>query len=143
MDRLSRTLAGCGLALLSTTAGCHNVREEVPPHHKFRNDGRADAPVEFSTKPHEPPASALGAVGGSPANTGPSGSGLSSTSSPGNAYGNLNSGNKFAGPGSSGLGEPPPMSAPGARSAYPPQPAPRAEEPGIIAGQPADAPSPF
>ena len=34
MDRLTRTFAGCGLALLASAAGCRTAHDEVPPGHK-------------------------------------------------------------------------------------------------------------
>ena len=146
MSRLTRTFAGFGLALLASNAGCHNVREEVPPHHKFRNDGKADSAVEFSTQPHEPPISALGgSIGGAPSNAAQGGNTTNSAASPGNAYANLTTGNKFGGTGTSGLGQAPSLMDPpsGAPSTYPPQPPARTEIPSVLPNPKGDPPSPF
>ncbi len=149
MDRLTRTLSGLGLALIATTAGCHNVRDEVPPHQKFRNDGKPDSPVEFSTQPHPPQGAAFnGPIGGAPGNAGPGGNPLNSSSSPGNSYGNLTSGSKFGAPSTSGLGQPPslmapPIAPPVTAPVYPPAVPARPESSGLIPGQPVDGPSPF
>ena len=146
MDRLTRTLTGLTLALVATTAGCHNTREKVPPHSVFHNDGKTPAtaasnPVEFSTKPHDPPATATGMIGGAPGNIAQTNSPLSSTNSAGNAYVNSN-GNKYGGIGTAGLGAPPAM-GPAANPAYPPQPAARNDVSSNPIGQNPDAPSPY
>lgn len=54
MDRLNRTLAGSGLALLvaATGSGCRSTQSQVPPGRPYTNDGRPGAPVGFSTEPH-------------------------------------------------------------------------------------------
>jgi hypothetical protein len=139
MDRLTRISAGLGLGLilLATGSGCHNVRDEVPPHHTFRNDGKsrpgggaspaADNTVEFSTKPHDPNVTASGLIGAAPSNMAPGrmappSSPLNSSASAGNAYTNLNSESKFGGPGTSGLGGPPPLTGSDAAATYPPTP---------------------
>jgi hypothetical protein len=145
MSRLSRIFAGFGLALLAANTGCHNVREEVPPHRRFRNDGKQDSPVEFSTKPHDLPTSANGLIGGVQPNAAPAGNAINSAASPGNAYGNLTTDNKFGSPGTAGLGQPPSLMAPPATSSGgAPLRAPAANEaPSLIPGQNSDAPSPF
>ena len=47
MDRLNRTLAGSGLALLvaATGSGCRSTQSQVPPGRPYTNDGRQGAPV--------------------------------------------------------------------------------------------------
>ena len=42
MDRLTRTLAGCGLALLAAAGGCRTAHDEVPPGKVYRPDGPPD-----------------------------------------------------------------------------------------------------
>ena len=146
MSRLSRTFAGFGLALLASNAGCHNVRDEVPPHQRFRNDGKSDSAVEFSTKPHDAPAMANGLIGGSQPNAAPSDNMTNSAASPGNAYVGLTTDNKFGSPGTAGLGPAPSLMNPPSDApsrGYPPQPPARSEIPSLIPGQPSDAPSPL
>jgi hypothetical protein len=45
MDRLSRTLAGCGLALLLAAPGCKSTANKVPPGRRFMNDGQQQGPM--------------------------------------------------------------------------------------------------
>jgi hypothetical protein len=117
MDRLTRTLAGSGLLLLALASGCRSTRDEVPPGRGYRNDGRQEPAVGFSTQPHDPPATAFGGrVGGAPGNLAPTASPMQPPSTA-DTYGTTN--NKFGGPGTSGLGQPPAL---GGSSGYPPQP---------------------
>ncbi len=64
MDRLTRNLAGFGLALIASAGGCRSAHDEVPPGKVYRPDTRADGQVGFSTTP---PAKANG-MGGVPQN---------------------------------------------------------------------------
>ncbi len=152
MDRLTRKFAGLGLALTAivATAGCHNVRDKVPPHQAFSNTGKsaADKSVEFSTAPHDAPLTAGNAMGGAQGNLAPSNdpSSVAASGLTGNSYGNLSTNSKFGGPGTSGLGAPPAMTSPAApNSSYPPQPPARSNEVpnSNVVGQPNDAPSPY
>ena len=120
MDRLSKTLAGCGLALLATAAGCRATRDEVPPGRAFRNDGKADRGAEFSTQPHPGPTPSLGnQIGGTPGNRV---SGPVTLPPPGDAFGIPPDG-KYGAPGNSGLGPAPALSnGTPAPSTYPPKP---------------------
>jgi hypothetical protein len=53
MDRLNRTMAGCGLMLaLAAAGGCKSTRSEVPPGRPYTNDGRQVPPIGFSSDPH-------------------------------------------------------------------------------------------
>jgi hypothetical protein len=53
MDRLNRTLAGCGLALLLAAGGCRSTQPEVPPGRPYTSDGRQAPPsIGFSSDPH-------------------------------------------------------------------------------------------
>jgi hypothetical protein len=53
MDRLNRTMAGCGLLLLLAAAGgCRSTRPEVPPGRPYTSDGRQVPPMSFSNDPH-------------------------------------------------------------------------------------------
>jgi hypothetical protein len=51
MDRLTRNLAGFGLALIAAAGGCRSAHDEVPPGKVYRPDTRADGQVGFSTTP--------------------------------------------------------------------------------------------
>jgi hypothetical protein len=113
MDRLTRTLAGCGLALLASATGCRTAHDEVPPGRPFRNDGREiPPPVGLSTQPHMPPITASQSVGGQ-GNMAP-GSDPTARPTPGDLTGSF-PGARFGGPGTSGasggstsgLGQPP------------------------------------
>jgi hypothetical protein len=113
MDRLTQTLAGSGLLLLALASGCRSMRDEVPPGRGYRNDGRQEPAVGFSTRPHDAPPTAFGGkVGGAQGNIAP----MQPPSTP-DTYGTTN--NKFGPPGTSGLGQPPAL---GGSSGYPPQP---------------------
>ncbi len=52
MDRLNRTLTGCGLTLLLAAGGCRSTQPEVPPGRPYANDGRQVPPIGFSSDPH-------------------------------------------------------------------------------------------
>jgi hypothetical protein len=52
MDRLNRSLAGCGLAFLLAAGGCRSTQPEVPPGRPYTSDGRQAPPVGFSSEPH-------------------------------------------------------------------------------------------
>jgi hypothetical protein len=53
MDRLNRTLAGCGLMLLLAAGGCRSTHPEVPPGRPYSGDGRQVPPsIGFSSDPH-------------------------------------------------------------------------------------------
>jgi hypothetical protein len=128
MDRLTRGLAGCGLALLATATGCRSMRDEVPPGRAYRSDGRQEPRVGFNTQPHMPPATpgqAFGGVGGNlapsydptrPASGGPTGT------APGSRFSSSGA--------ATGLGQPPALNPPsditqtGASSGLPPSAAP-------------------
>jgi hypothetical protein len=105
MDRLTRTIAGCGLALLASATGCRTAHDEVPAGRPFRSDGRQLPPVGLSTQPHAAPITASQSVGGAPGNLG-AGSDLTGRPSPGDLTGTV-PGARFSGPGTSGLGQPP------------------------------------
>jgi hypothetical protein len=65
MDRLNRTMAGCGLMLmLAAAGGCRSTRSEVPPGRPYTSDGRQVPPVGFSTEPH--PTTGPGITNGQP-----------------------------------------------------------------------------
>jgi hypothetical protein len=55
MDRLSRRLAGCGLAtaLLLLSAGCRSMRSEVPRGRPFSADGKQPPSIGFSSEPNQ------------------------------------------------------------------------------------------
>jgi hypothetical protein len=50
MDRLTRTLAGLGLALIAAAGGCRSAHDEVPPGKAYRPD-MGNGQVGFSTTP--------------------------------------------------------------------------------------------
>jgi hypothetical protein len=52
MDRLNRSLTGCGLILLLAAGGCRSTQPEVPPARPYTSDGRQAPPVGFSSDPH-------------------------------------------------------------------------------------------
>jgi hypothetical protein len=52
MDRLNRSLTGCGLALLLAAGGCRSTQPEVPPGRPYTSDGKQVPPVAFSSDPH-------------------------------------------------------------------------------------------
>jgi hypothetical protein len=52
MDRLYRSLTGCGLVLLLAAGGCRSTQPEVPPGRPYTNDGRQVPPIGFSSEPH-------------------------------------------------------------------------------------------
>jgi hypothetical protein len=118
MDRLTRSLAGCGLALLATATGCRSTHDEVPPGRPFRNNGGQSPPVGLSTSPHTPPITATQSVGGAPGNIG-SGGDPTIRPTPGDLTGSV-PGARFGGPGTSGaqggstsgLGQPPSIPPP-------------------------------
>jgi hypothetical protein len=133
MDRLTQTLAGSGLLLLALASGCRSTRDEVPPSRGYRNDGRQEPAVGFSTQPHTAPPTAFGGkVGGAQGNLAPTAPQMQPPSTP-DTYGTTN--NKFGAPGTSGLGQPPALGGP---SGYPPQPPPMrgADSPGAAAPLP-------
>ena len=65
MDRLNRTLTGCGLTLLLAAGGCRSTQPEVPPGRPYTSDGRQVPPIGFSSDPH-PPMSGPGITAGMP-----------------------------------------------------------------------------
>jgi hypothetical protein len=70
MDRLNRTVAGCGLTLvLAAAGGCKSTRPEVPPGRPYTSDGRQVPPIGFSSDPHA--MTGPGIVAGSGASGGP------------------------------------------------------------------------
>jgi hypothetical protein len=52
MDRLNRSLTGCGLLLLLAAGGCRSTQPEVPPGRPYTSDGRQAPAVGFSSDPH-------------------------------------------------------------------------------------------
>ena len=64
MDRLNRTLTGCGLTLLLAAGGCRSTQPEVPPGRPYTSDGRQVPPIGFSSDPH--PMSGPGITAGVP-----------------------------------------------------------------------------
>src|SRR3954452_21330019 len=64
MDRLNRTLAGCGLTLLLAAGGCRSTQPEVPPGRPYSADGRQVPPsVGFSSDPRAMTGPAMAAGG--------------------------------------------------------------------------------
>jgi hypothetical protein len=81
MDRRTRTmLAGCGFSLVLAVTGCRSPNPEVPPGHKYMNDGRQVPPNSFSSQDPRPP------VGGMAAPSSSMG-GMNGPSSMGGLYG--------------------------------------------------------
>ena len=72
MDRLNRTLTGCGLTLLLAAGGCRSTQPEVPPGRPYTSDGRQVPPIGFSSDPH--PMSGPGITAGVPGMPGAPGS---------------------------------------------------------------------
>jgi hypothetical protein len=67
MDRLNRTLAGCGLTLLLAAGGCRSTQPEVPPGRPYGGDGRQVPPsVGFSSDPHAMTGPAFAGAPGAP-----------------------------------------------------------------------------
>ncbi len=52
MDRLTRSLAFCGIGFLLTASGCKMTRPEVPPGRPYSNDGRQRPAIGFSSDGH-------------------------------------------------------------------------------------------
>ena len=59
MDRLSRSLALCGMGVVLTASGCRSARPEVPPGRPYSNDGRRQPAIGFSSDPHPVDGSAM------------------------------------------------------------------------------------
>ncbi len=108
MDRLSYTLAACGISALLLGTGCRSTRSEVPPGRPYAGDGRQAPPVGFSSDPRPLPNNAAGLTPGVIPNT----PGKYGTPTPGDSgrYGVPTVGN-YGAPGSSPLGATP--AAPG------------------------------
>jgi hypothetical protein len=116
MDRLNRTMAGCGLSLLLVSAGgCRSTRHEVPPGRPYTSDGRQAPPINFSNDPHPMTgpgiANGMGAPGGPQYGT-PSSAMSSNHGAPtGNQYGPpgtaMGGGQMPSGPGFSSSGTEP------------------------------------
>ena len=102
MDRLNRTLAGCGLMLLVAAGGCRSTRPEVPPGRSYSGDGRQAPPINFSSDPHPMTGPGMAAGGPGSAQYGTPGPAASAN------YG-APTGNQFGPPGTSlGDGQMPP-----------------------------------
>lgn len=104
MDRLNRTLAGCGLALwlAATGAGCRSTRSEVPPGRMPANNGPTGA-VGFSNEAH--PLTGANPAPYSATNGAPGAMGQLGTPPPGAAAGlGAPTNNLYGPPGSSPLG---------------------------------------
>jgi hypothetical protein len=101
MDRLTRTLAGCGLALIAAAGGCRSAHDEVPPGRAYRPGGPAqESQVGFSASPPNK----------SPGNYGPAynltqgnlgGGGLMGSNPPGGDMTGTVPGGRFGAPGTS------------------------------------------
>jgi len=147
MDRLTRTLVGCGLAMIVSASGCKSTRDEVPPGRGFRQDGRQEPAVGFSMKPHDPQPGAYGNPVGAGSRNAVGGPSIVPPTA-GNPYGE--SAGKFGGPGTSGLGRPPGIASPGSIAAdpagpaptYPPRPTPPPDSRSLI-NEATAAPAPF
>jgi hypothetical protein len=106
MDRLNRTLAGCGLALLvaATGSSCRSTQSQVPPGRPYTNDGRQGTPVGFSSEPHPMSGAASTSVtsyaAGAPGATGQ----LGTPTPGGTASFGAPAGHMYGPPGSSPLG---------------------------------------
>lgn len=102
MDRLTRTLTGCSLAIVLSATGCRSTRPEVPPGPAYSNDGRELPKGGFGSDPHP----AIGAPiqpyaqPGLPGTTGQFGTPAPGTTSQFGAP----TGNTYGPPGSSPLG---------------------------------------
>lgn len=149
MDRLTRTLAGCGLMLLAAAGGCRTGHDEVPPGRAYRPDGRQDAAVGFSTAQPDKAPGAFGA----PANLtrgNIGGNGLMGAQPPGGDMTGTVPGGRFGAPGTSGSASMPsapaqgpggtPLSGLGQAPALGQPAAPR-EDPGYLNGFPSQAPA--
>jgi hypothetical protein len=66
MERLTRTMAGCGLTLALAVAGCKSTHSEVPPGRPYSADGRQAPPVGFSADPHPITSPGIAGAPGSP-----------------------------------------------------------------------------
>jgi hypothetical protein len=105
MDRLNRTVAGCGLMLLMAAGGCRSTRPEVPPGRPYTNDGRQVPPIAFSSEPHA--MSGPGITAGMPAGLGQPQLGTPGPASAGN-YG-APTANQYGAPGyTAGMAQMPP-----------------------------------
>ena len=89
MDRLNRTMTGCGLLLLlATTGGCRSTRSEVPPGRPYTSDGRQVPPINFSNDPHPTTGPGLVNAPGAPQFGTPSSANSANMGAPtGNQYG--------------------------------------------------------
>jgi hypothetical protein len=100
MDRLTRTLAGCGLVTLLAVTGCRSTRSEVPPGPPYTKDGKQVPPIGFNSDPHPLNGGAAGlGPGGMPA------AGNVQYGMPGTASGpnfGIPSGNAYGPPGTAG-----------------------------------------
>ncbi len=151
MDRLTKTLAGCGLALMAAAAGCRSAHDEVPPGKVYRPEGRPDSAVGFSTSQ---PEKGYGAYGTPPnltqGNIG--GGGLMGSRPVGGDMTGTVPGNRFGGPGTSGAAStsPSPATSPstgggslsglGQAPALQPSATPR-EDPNYLNGFPTQPPA--
>lgn len=108
MDRLNRTLVGCGLALtlILPNAGCRSTRSEVPKGRSYSGDGQQAPPIGFSQSANPDSYSGLQTgQGGLPGS--PGGSPLLGTPSPAAPNYGVPTGPGFGGPGSAGMTTPP------------------------------------
>lgn len=113
MDRLDRTLIGCGLWLVVAAVGCRSTKPEVPPGRPYTSDGRQVPPIEFSSDPRGTSGPGTSMLPGAP---GSSQYGTPSPATAGN-YG-APTGNAYGPPGTSIGSDPMPAGAgyPGAGS---------------------------
>jgi hypothetical protein len=101
MDRLTRNLAGLGLALIAAAGGCRSAHDEVPPGKVYRPDTRADGQVGFSTTP----AVKANGLAGVPQNLTQGnlgGGGMFGSQAPGGDMTGTVPGGRFGAPGTSG-----------------------------------------
>ena len=151
MDRLSRTLAACGLGLglLTAASGCRATRTEVPPGRPVDASGRQRKAIDFSTEGH--PVSGEATTNLMPNNMGGSNlaQGIGSNAKAMNpaAFGAPTA--SFGRPGTSGLGNAQPPSvteAPTAPADLPPPIAAPPVDPGLNPSrtpEPGSAPNPI
>lgn len=158
MDRLTRTVAGFGLALLAASGGCKTAHDEVPPGKVYRPEDRpgAGGGVGFSTTPADRRPGSFGA----PPNLTQgnlAGGGLMGSQPPGGDLTGTVPSSRFGAPGTSGAATPPgpasmdpipPTGAMGSGLGRPPglgspsnapAPTPR-DDPGYLNGIPTQAP---
>lgn len=141
MDRLTRTLAGCGLALIATAGGCRTAHDEVPPGRAYRpgGTGQQESQVGFSTSPPDKSPGRFGPSNLTPGNLG--GGGLMGSRAPGGDMTGTVPGSQFGPPGTAGASPSMGLGSPGLPTAGGAPPSGLGQAPSLPTAAPRDNPT--